>query len=156
MPFSLPISSPLQDGNSFSVKCFHNHHYSCTCSIFILALSLPAPHISTPPIMFPTTFSLYHTHSQFNFFFLPEIYLSHLVWNFPSDAPSLPPFVLLSSQCPIITIHPLVTRVENTPNWTVVLVTMGMAYQLPCGPTCAANWLRMWSLLLRDVSRWCK
>ena len=154
MPFSLPISSPLQDGNSFSVKCFHNDHNSCTCSIFISALSPPIPHISTPPTMFPTTFPLFHPHFQFPFFF-PEIYLSHLVWNFPSDAPS-PPLLLLSSYCPLITMQPLVARVENTPNWTVVLVTMGIAYQLPCGPACTANWLRMWSLLLCDVSRWCK
>ena len=70
---------------------------------------------------------------------------------------TLPPtLVLPSSHCPIITMQSLVARVESTPNWTVVLVTMGIAYQLPCGPTCEANWLRMWSLLLHDVSRWCK
>lgn len=139
MPFSLPISSPLQGGNSFSVKCFHNDHYSCTCSIFILALSLPIPHNSTHPTVFPTTFPLFHPHFQFLFFSPPELYLSHLVWNFPSDAP-FPPLLLPSSHCPIITTQPLVARVENTPNWTAVLVTMGIAYQLPCGPACAANW----------------
>lgn len=154
MPFSLPISSPLQDGNSFSVKCFHNDHYSCTGSIFILALSLPIPHISTPPTMFPYHIPFIPSTIPILFFF-PEIYLSHLVWNFPSDAPPPPP-LLPSSYSPIITMQPLVARVENTPNWTVVLVTMGMAYQLPCGPACTANWLRMWSLLLCDVTRWCK
>jgi hypothetical protein len=83
-------------------------------------------------------------------FFFPEIYLSHLVWNFPSDAP-FPPSLLPSSYCPIIAVQPQVARVENTPNCTAVLYTMGIAYQLPCGPASAANWLRTWGLLLCDA-----
>jgi hypothetical protein len=78
-----------------------------------------------------------------------------LVWNFPSDAP-FPSLQHPSTYCPIIAMQPLVARGENTPNWTVVLVTMGITYQLPCGPGCTVNWWRMWRLLLCDVSRWYK